>query len=81
MIPELFETAMVKAGSGKALADLLGISTPELSRIRSGESGMKLDKLGVLVEYAGFVLVPAEHDRRLKDALKTISALWAEADK
>jgi hypothetical protein len=32
------------------------------------------------VDYLGFVLVPADHEQRLKDALKTVSVLWAEAE-
>jgi hypothetical protein len=81
MIAELLEQALIKVGSGKALADTLDITPSELSRIRSGDVGMKLTKISKLIEVSGFTLVPADHDRRLKEALKTVSALWAEADK
>jgi DNA-binding Xre family transcriptional regulator len=81
MISDLFETAYQKAGSGKELADILDLSPSTVSNIRSGAVGISLETLDRLCNYAGFVLVPASHDRQLKDALKTISALWAEADK
>ena len=81
MISDLLEQALVKAGSGKELANILDVSPSEICRIRSGESGIRLSKLEKLVEYSGFVLVSADHEKKLKDALKTVSALWAEADK
>jgi len=81
MIADLLEQALIKAGSGKALADTLEITPSELSRIRSGEAGMKLIKVSKLIEVSGFTLVPSDHDRKLREALKTVSALWAEADK
>ena len=81
MIADLLEQALLKAGSGKELADVLDISASEICRIRSGETGLRLSKLEKLVEYSGFVLVPSDREKKLKDALKTVTALWAEADK
>ena len=81
MIADLLEQALLKAGSGKELADILDLSPSEICRIRSGEAGLKLSKLEKLVEYSGFVLVQADHEKKLKSALKTVAALWAEADK
>ena len=81
MISDLLETALIKAGSSKALADMLEVSPSDICRVRSGETGLKLKKIEKLVEYAGFVLVEKEHEKKLKEALKTVSALWAEADR
>jgi hypothetical protein len=81
MISDLLEQAIVKAGSGKALADVLDISPSELCKVRAGDCGMRLSKMSKLIEYSGFVLVPADHEKKLKEALKTVSQLWADADK
>jgi predicted transcriptional regulator len=81
MISDLLEEALARAGSGKELANILDLSPSEICRIRSGEAGMRLSKMSKLIEYSGFVLVPADHEKKLREALKTVSQLWADADK
>ena len=63
MIADLMEQALVKAWSGKELANIIYLSPSEICRIRSGAAGVRLSKLEKLVEYSGFVLVPEDHER------------------
>jgi hypothetical protein len=80
MISDLFEQALTKAGTGQKLACILELKPSDISNIRTGQRGIQLKTIDRLVDYLGFVLVPADHEQRLKDALKTVSVLWAEAE-
>jgi hypothetical protein len=80
MISELFEQALKKAGTCQELGSVLDLCPSDVSKVRNGTKGMPLDKMDKLVSFLGYTLVPADHEKKLKDALKTISQLWAAAD-
>ena len=80
MIADLLEQAVTRAGNAKVLADHLDISPSELSRVRSGEAGLKLSKIEKLIEFTGYRLVPSDYEKKMKETIKTLAYLFQEAD-
>jgi hypothetical protein len=80
MIDDIVERAVIKAGCAKTLADHLDISPSELSRVRAGETGLKLNKIDKLIEFTGHRLVPSDHESKMRETIKTLAYLFQEAD-
>jgi len=81
MFDLVLDKALEKMGSSKALAIELEISAPELTRFRTGELGMKINKLHKLLEISGLKITPADKEEKLKTALKIMSELFLEESK
>ncbi|MBT7630970.1 MAG: hypothetical protein HN597_14895 [Desulfobacula sp.] len=76
MFDLVLDKALEKVGSGKALALELDISAPELTRFRSGEIGMKINKLHKLLEISGLQITPAVERQNLINAALTFADLY-----
>ena len=76
MINEVIERALMISGSSKALATDLEVSPSDLTRFRSGENGMKIDKLAKLFEISGMVLIEKEREEKLIDAALVFADLY-----
>lgn len=77
---DVIEECVRLMGGGKALAQALGVSPSEVTRIRSMEGKLSIPVINHLLEIAGLEIKPRGHEARLRDALKTMAVLWAEAD-
>ena len=60
------------------LANELDIDKATLSRFRSGEAGLTLDKLDKLLNYGEVVLIQERRYKRLVDTIITLSELTKE---
>lgn len=81
MISELLEDTIIKAGKAKSVAAEIGITPGKLSNVRSGAEGLTLEQINRLLQASDYQLVHREHYQELKQALKTVSHLWMDADK
>lgn len=61
------------------LANELDMDKAALSRFRSGENGITLEKLDKLLKYADVVLIHRSRYRRLVDTIITLSELTKES--
>jgi len=60
------------------LANELDIDKAALSRFRSGETGLTLDKLDNLLNYGQVILIQRQRYKRLVDTIITLSELTKE---
>jgi putative protein kinase ArgK-like GTPase of G3E family len=74
---EFLNELVGKMGQG-ALADQMGIDGAALSRFRSGQGSISLDKVDKVLEVADAVIVSKADRRKLEDALATVSDLWSK---
>ena len=72
---ELLNDLVGKMGQG-TLADQLGIDGATLSRFRSGQGSISLSNVDKIFELAEACILPCAEQRRLEDALETLSELW-----
>ncbi len=81
MFDLVLDKALEKCGSSKALAIELEVSAPDITRFRSGESGMKLSKLSKLIKISGLKITPADREQKLKTGLQIMAELFLEESK
>lgn len=72
----ILDKALEKAGTSKALAIELDVNPPDISKFRSGDVGMKIDKLERLLELSGLDLIPADERKNLINAAMTFADLY-----
>ena len=76
MIDLILDKALEKCGSSKVLAGELEISPSELTRFRSGENGMKMEKVSKLIEISGMILIEKDQEEKLINAALTFADLY-----
>lgn len=77
---DVIEDSIRIAGSGIALAELLGVSPSEITRIRTGDSKLSVKTINKILEITGLVIMPAGKQDNVITALKIMSDLFIEAD-
>lgn len=77
---DVIEDCVRIAGSGKALANELGVTPQEITRIRSLDSKISIQTINKMISFSGLLITPAGKERNLKIALKIMSDLFIEAD-
>lgn len=77
---DIVEDCIMVAGSGNGLADMLGVSPSEVTRIRSGEGKLSLKTINKMLEITGLEINQIGQVENIKTALKIITDLWKEAD-
>ena len=69
-----------KMGQG-TLADQLQMDGATLSRFRSGQGAIPLEKIDKIFELADALIMPRADKRKVEDALAVVSELWSKERK
>lgn len=72
---EFLNGVVGKMGQG-SLADALGVDGSTISRFRSGQGPLCLEKIDKIFEIGNACIITREEKQRLEDALETVSDLW-----
>ncbi len=71
-------TYLIDKEGQKAVADAIGVDISTVSRIRSGDIGMRLQHIDTLISRTEYCLVPKKHHENMKNAIITIADLLKE---
>ncbi len=78
---DVIEECVRISGGGKALANELGLSPSEVTRMRSLDGKLSVQTIDKLIAISGLIITTSGKEENLKTALKIMSDLYIEADK